>query len=98
MSSLKEIMVKGMNKIMLDCDEATLLATQQSAKELKCLKRTQLRMHLMGCKLCRAFVEQTKLIDEQLQQSTKTDFDDLELHLTVSQKERLQKSVDNSLK
>ena len=97
MSTLKEIMVKGMNKVMLDCDEATMLATKQSAENINCLKKTQLRMHLMGCKFCKAFVQQTKLMDEQLYEETHLNRNELKLHLSVNQKERLQSTIENNI-
>lgn len=86
-----------MNKVMLDCDEATMLATKQSAENINCLKKTQLRMHLMGCKFCKAFVQQTKLIDEQLNEETHINRNELKLHLSVNQKERLQSTIENNI-
>lgn len=86
-----------MDKIMLTCDEATLLATQDSIDKINGIKKVQLRMHLMGCKFCRTFVEQSEMISEQLQKEKEINPDELKLHLTVIQKDRIMSSIKNNL-
>ncbi len=63
---IKELMIKGMDKVMLDCDEATYLITKSEVEKIGCVKRIQLKMHLAGCKFCRRFKVQSELIDKSL--------------------------------
>jgi hypothetical protein len=98
MSAMKDIMMKGMQKIMLDCERASLLATKSDFEKLNCVRRTQIKMHLATCKFCRAFAEQSKLISQQLEVMKEIDADNLQLHLTGPQKESLQAVVDTGLK
>jgi hypothetical protein len=93
MSKMKEIMMKGMNTVMLDCDHATQLAVRSESEKLGCVKRMQLSMHLMGCKLCRSFVQQSKIISKQVNEMTTIKPDHYEVELTNEQREGLKKVV-----
>ncbi len=83
-----------MNKVMLDCDHATYLAVKEESEKLGCIQKLQLRMHLMGCKLCRAFVEQSKTISEEVTSMKTIDPDHYEVELTEDQSESLKKVVE----
>lgn len=63
---IKKLMIQGMDKIMLDCDEATYLITKSEVDKIGCVKRIQLKMHLAGCKFCHRFKVQSELIDKSL--------------------------------
>lgn len=90
--------MRGMDRIMLNCDQATLLATKDSVDKIGCVKRVQLQMHLMGCKFCRTFVKQSEQISEQLNKEKQIDPNEYKLHLTVVQKEMLQTSIKKNIK
>jgi hypothetical protein len=51
----EKMMMKGMSKIMLDCDNATLLITKGEFEQLRCINKLKLKMHLASCKFCRNF-------------------------------------------
>ena len=97
MSKMKEIIGKGMNAIMLDCEKATMYATKNEVEGLGCIKRIQLKMHLTTCKLCRSFVEQSKIISSEVTSIKEIDENNLEVHLTEQQKENLQETVESNL-
>lgn len=63
---IKKMMIQGMDKIMLNCEEATYLITKSDMEKIGCVKRMQLKMHLMGCSLCRRFKVQSEIIDQSL--------------------------------
>jgi hypothetical protein len=63
---IKEMMIKGMDKIMLDCEQATYLITKSEMEDIGCIKKIQLKMHLAGCKFCSRFKIQSDLIDQSL--------------------------------
>ena len=96
MSKMKAVMMKGMNAVMLYCDRATFLATKNEVEPLGCIQQMQVKLHLMGCKFCRAFSEQSKIISKELETIKKADPNNLRIHLTEDQKERLQHTVDEN--
>jgi hypothetical protein len=98
MSKLKETMVKSMDKIMLNCDQATLLVTKAGVDKIGCVKNIQLRMHLMGCKFCRTFARQSELIADQLNKDKVIDSEKLKVHLSVDQKDRMQSVIETNIK
>ncbi len=94
MSDLKKMMVKGMNRVMLDCDTATLLITKNEFTSLGCIEKIKLRMHLMGCKYCRRFKKQSALISLQIHQlNVDLQSAQLKLRLTEEQKKRMKDNI-----
>ena len=65
---IKEMMIRGMDVVMLNCEEATYLITKSELTKLGCVKRMQMKMHLMGCELCRRFKQQSEFINKNLEQ------------------------------
>jgi len=94
MSDLKKMMVKGMNRVMLDCDTATLLITKNEFISLSCIEKIKLRMHLMGCKYCRRFKKQSNEISLQIHQlNVDLQNAELKLHLSEEQKKRMRNNI-----
>ena len=56
----------AMHWMMLSCDKATFFITKRDYQKLSCKENMQLNMHLMGCKLCRAFNQQNAIITLKL--------------------------------
>ena len=96
MSKMKDIMMKGMNLVMLDCDQATYLAVRAESEELGWVKKLQLKMHLMGCKFCKSFVEQSHTISEEVDSMKTIDPDHFEVELTEEQVDSLKKVVEEN--
>ena len=86
-----------MSAIMLDCEKATLYATKSEFQSLGCVRRVQLKIHLVTCEFCRSFVQQSKIITKQLHVMKDIDPENLELHLTQKQKEDLRETVESHL-
>ena len=59
-------MNKMMHLMMLSCKDATFLLTKNEYQKLNLKENLQLKMHLMGCKFCRAFEKQNKIISEKI--------------------------------
>ncbi len=55
-----------MHRLMLSCDTATFFITKKDYKKLSCRENVQLKMHLMGCKLCRSFKDQNAILSEKI--------------------------------
>ncbi len=95
---MKKMMIRGMDAIMLSCEEATYLITKSEMTKVGCIKRMQLKMHLAGCELCRRFKIQSDFIDENL-----VNLENLKLNnaspnreLPKEKKEELQKICDQA--
>ena len=56
----------AMHRLMLSCETATFFIAKRDYQKLSCRENLQLKMHLMGCKLCRAFNEQNAVITRTL--------------------------------
>lgn len=95
---MKKMMIKGMDAIMLSCEEATYLITKSEMTKLGCIKRMQLKMHLAGCELCRRFKIQSEFIDQNLASLENLNLNNQASHKELPQekKEELQKLCDQS--
>jgi hypothetical protein len=98
MGEIKKIMVKGMNRVMLDCDTATLLITKNEYTSLKCMERFKLQIHLLSCKYCRRFKKQSNEISLYIHQLN-VDLANakLSMHLSREQKERMISNIRERL-
>ena len=96
MNRLKKIWGKGMDKIMLNCDTATLLITKGEFEKLSCREQLQLKMHLAGCKFCRRFKKQSEFISYALKQAAFPPKENLSLRLSEEQKQRIKEKMSGS--
>lgn len=90
---MKKMMIRGMDAIMLSCEDATYLITKSEMTKVGCVKRMQLKMHLAGCELCRRFKIQSDFIDQNLDnlESLKLNNQNFKKELPEEKKEELQK-------
>lgn len=93
MTNIKKKIEKGMSKILLNCDTATLLITKQALSSINCVEGIQLRMHLAVCSFCRAFKGQSELINRQIKQWSTIDPDNPVLHLSDEQKQKMKEHL-----
>jgi hypothetical protein len=93
MNQEKKSWQKTMDKIMLDCDTATLLITKSEFTRLSCKEQIQLKMHLWSCKFCRRFKKQSEFISYTLKQAALPEKEGMKLHLTEEQKQRIKKKL-----
>lgn len=64
--NLKIQMNKAMHYMMLSCDTATFYITKRDYKKLSCKENFQLKLHLMGCHLCRSFNKQNAFLSDKI--------------------------------
>ena len=95
---IKELMIKGKDKIMLTCEEATFLITKSEVEDLGCIKKMQLKMHLAGCSLCRRFKLQSDIINQSLKHLEHLNGDHTHnYHLPEKKKEELQEIIEKAV-
>lgn len=94
MNKAKKLWMKSMDKIMLNCDTATLLITKGEFTKLSCMEQMQLKMHLAGCKFCRLFKKQSEFISYAIRQADSIpEKGNLRLHLTREQKQKMKEKM-----
>ncbi len=97
MSKLTNTFGKLMNKLMLSCDEATLLITKSEYQQLCSIKQLKLRMHLATCSFCRTFQKQNLIISQNIDQLKKVP-EDLKMVLDDDKKQELQSLIEKKNK
>lgn len=94
MSGIKKHIIKGMHKVMLNCDTATLFVTKREYVKLGCVDRMKLSMHLATCKYCRQFAKQSESISQHIAELNNAKPDKLTHQLTQKQKDNIIKEVE----
>lgn len=96
---IKRMMIRGMDAVMLSCEEATLLITKSEMEKIGCVKRMQLRMHLAGCELCRRFKIQSEIIDQSLKtlENLKVNQEAPQAYLSEEKKKEMEKLINSDL-
>ena len=91
-NKIVKIGMNMMHAIMLSCDDATFLISKAQYNSLNLRERIQLKLHLMGCKFCRLFENQSQALTDKI--------NDVNLHnvkfkLSEKAKRKIRKSIDN---
>lgn len=94
MSGIKKNFIKGMNKVMLDCNTATLFVTKREYVKLGCVDRMKLAMHLSTCKYCRRFAKQSITISHHISKLSKVSENGHRHYLTEAQKSKMIKEIE----
>lgn len=95
MSSIKTNIIKGMNKVMLDCNTATSFVTKREYVKLGCVDRMKLSMHLASCKYCRQFAKQSITISHHISELSKIDDSNHRHYLSKEQKNNMIKEIES---
>lgn len=87
-----------MNKLMLSCDEATMLITRSDYEQLSSIKQFKLKMHLASCSMCRSFKQQSSIITSQVN-VLKKDLDTNKMRVVLSDdsKKNMQDLINKNL-
>lgn len=98
MSNILNGIGKMMNKLMLSCDEATMLITRSEFEELSSIKQFKLKMHLASCSMCRNFKQQSSIISTQVNKLKKElDTNKMRIVLSEDSKKNLQELINRNL-
>ncbi|WP_319483048.1 hypothetical protein [uncultured Draconibacterium sp.] len=91
-------MMNLMHKIMLSCKQATFYSSIKSFHNIGWLKKQQLNIHLMMCSGCKAFDQQSDLIDKSMEYFSTNDTHLSPLTLSKEKKAAIKKSVNQLIK
>jgi hypothetical protein len=83
-------------KIKISCDEATQICDKNQYGEASISEKIKLNIHLLLCKHCKAYTKQNSIITKLM--GKYLDSCDTSKHLTVNEKEELQKNLKEKLK
>jgi len=99
MSKILNGIGKMMNKLMLSCEEATMLITRSDFEALSSIKQFKLKMHLASCSMCRNFKKQSSIITSQVNVLKKElDANKMTIALSDDSKKNLQDLINKNLK
>ncbi len=83
--------MNALKKITYNCRKATFLIEKKSKDQISISEELELKFHLIGCKVCRVFLQQSMLIDRML----KGNF--FESNLDADFKESLSKKISEAI-
>ena len=67
MTNIKKRFLATMRKMMLNCEQASLISTREMVEKIGIRNRMGLSMHLAACKHCRKYYKQTKILSRVIQ-------------------------------
>lgn len=88
-----------MRRMMINCEEASLLSTHEMLGTIPMKEKVDLHMHLMGCKHCRRYYRQGIIINNTIRQIKNTEHIGQAAHrLSTTEKSSLQRMINNNIK
>ncbi len=83
-------------KITNNCEKATFLIEKKKCNALSVKEKTELKIHLTGCEMCRVYQRQSSIIDK-VAFNIFQKFQDSPLKLDENYKEIVQKRIDKKI-
>lgn len=83
--------------IIYNCKKATFLIDKKNLEGISPLQQIELRLHLMGCSVCRLYYSQSRMIDQMLR-GFYTNRTKPEWGLDDESKKRMQRNIAKELK
>ena len=65
--------MNDLKNIIYNCKQATYLIEKRELTKLTFKEGVELRVHLVGCDMCKLYVKQSQKINEMIKQLLKTD-------------------------
>lgn len=85
-----------LKKVIYNCRKATYLIDKRLIGSITFRETVELRIHLIGCKVCGIYMMQSQKINEMIRQMLKEE-NQPEIKLDEEFKEALQTQIDNEL-
>ena len=86
-----------LKKIQYNCEKATFLIEKKLISKITFREQIELRIHLLGCSVCRIYQKQTGKISEMVRQLFHSTVN-ADTHLDESFKKDLQDRIEEELK
>ena len=85
-----------LKKIQYNCEKATFLIEKKLISKITFREQIQLRIHLLGCSVCRIYQKQTGKINEMVRQLFHN-AENADIHLDENFKKDLQDRIEEEL-
>lgn len=78
-----------MNRLMISCEKAAYLISKSQDEKLTCKEKTDMHLHLLGCKFCRRYKKDMDLLSTYLKKYQVPEKDTPFVSLSDKQKQRI---------
>lgn len=85
-----------LKKVQYNCKKATFLIEKKMAAHITFREHIELRIHLMGCSVCRLYGKQSRIINQMVQQLWQSSMPN-EIRLDDNFKKELQERIEEEL-
>ena len=86
---MKKVFHQLMNRLMISCEKAAYLISKSQDGKLTCKEKTNMHLHLMGCKFCRRYKKDIDLLTTYLKKYRTAEQDPPLISLSDKQKQRI---------
>jgi hypothetical protein len=99
MTNLKKRFLANMRKMMLNCEQASMISTRKMVEKVSIKNRMGLQMHLAACKHCRKYYQQSKILSRVIQHQNRLIIQGSSQphRLSVAEKSNLQRLISNKI-
>lgn len=85
-----------LKKVQYNCKKATFLIEKKMADRITLREHIELRIHLMGCSVCKLYGKQSRIINDMVQQLWQSSMPD-QVRLDDDFKKELQERIEEEL-
>ena len=94
----KNRLLSAMRRMMLTCQEASLLSTRKHVEGVSLRESINLYMHISACKHCKNYYRQTQLLTRNIRHFSRESTNGFSLHrLSPAEKSKLHKLISNKI-
>lgn len=94
---MKKLFHSLMTRLMISCEKAAFLISKSQDEKLSCKEKTDMHLHLMGCKFCRRYKKDIDLLSEYLKKYRRESEKDVPIvSLTDAQKQRILNTISKN--
>jgi predicted anti-sigma-YlaC factor YlaD len=99
MTNVKKRLMATMRKMMLNCEQASLISTREMVEKVGIKSRMGLQMHLAACKHCRKYYQQSKILSRVIQHQNRIikQGSSQPHRLSVAERSKLQRLISNKI-
>lgn len=90
---MKKLLDRLMMRMMITCEKAAFLISKSQDQKLTFSEDVQLRMHLMGCRFCRAYERDLGLLSDSIRHYREKPEKEPPMELARSKKEKIKEHL-----
>ena len=94
---MKKLLHSLMSRLMISCEKAAFFISKSQDERLTCKEKTDMHLHLMGCKFCRRYKKDIDLLSEYLKKYRRESEKEVPIvSLSDAQKQRILNKISNN--